>query len=118
MANSQIMRIGQFTLQNYDKVQDIFWEGIAELNDLFKEENMVQVMQTHRLDEPSLKLVKLHGSHEWYKLGDATIVKSESNRIRIGGKTVTGEMVLYPLNQKDLYLDPWIDCFKRFKIDW
>jgi SIR2-like domain len=28
---------------------------------------------------------------------------------------VTGQAMLYPIQQKDLYLDPWFDLFKSFK---
>jgi hypothetical protein len=50
-------------------------------------------------------------------LADGSIVKSQSNRIRVGGQIVSGEMMLYPLNQKDLYLHPWFDIFRGFKSD-
>lgn len=50
-------------------------------------------------------------------LNDGSIVKSHTNRIRIGGQAVTGEMMLYPINQKDLYLHPWLEIFRGFKRD-
>jgi hypothetical protein len=66
---------------NYDRVQELCWEGIAEINDLVREENGMSVIKTDNISEPSLKLIKIHGSLDWYKLEDGTVVKSNSSRI-------------------------------------
>lgn len=103
---------------NYDRVQEIYWEGITELNNLVrKDDRGIERIELDRITEPYLKLVKLHGSLDWYILNDGTIVRSNTNRVRIGGIEVTGEMMLYPLNQKDLYLHPWLELFRGFKED-
>jgi hypothetical protein len=62
-------------------------------------------------------VIYLHGSLRWYGLIDGSIFESQSNRISINGISVTGEMVLYPISQKDLYLHPWFDIFRAFKQD-
>lgn len=102
---------------NYDRVQELCWEGIAPINNLLREENNIRFVDIKRIQSPNLRLVHLHGSIRWYGLIDGNIVESDTNRISIGGKIVTGEMMLYPINQKDLYLHPWFDFLKTFKED-
>ncbi len=102
---------------NYDRVQELCWEGIAPINNLLREENNIRFVDIKRIQSPNLRLVHLHGSIRWYGLVDGNIVESDTNRISIGGKIVTGEMMLYPINQKDLYLHPWFDFLKTFKED-
>jgi SIR2-like domain len=102
---------------NYDRVQEIYWEGNANLNDLITNDKNIYRIDLARITEPSLKLIKLHGSLDWYMLDDGSVVRSPTNRIRIGGRTVIGEMMLYPINQKDLYLHPWLEMIRGFKAD-
>jgi hypothetical protein len=102
---------------NYDRVQELCWEGIIQINNLITEEKNLRFINIKRLQSRDPRLVHLHGSLRWYGLDDGRIVESETNRISIGGRLVTGEMVLYPINQKDLYLYPWFDIFKAFKED-
>lgn len=64
-----------------------------------------------------IRLIKLHGSTNWYKLQSGKIVKSDTQRIRIGGEIVEGELMIYPISQKNLYLYPWLDFIKQFKND-
>ena len=82
---------------NYDKVQEIYWEGAADLNDLVRKDRDIERIELDRITEPNLKLIKLHGSLDWYMLDDGSIVKSQSSRIRVGGQTITGEMMLYEI---------------------
>lgn len=61
--------------------------------------------------------MKLHGSLNWQKVDNGMIVKSERERMNIGGRSVIGQAMLYPIEQKDLYLEPWFDLFRGFKKD-
>jgi hypothetical protein len=104
---------------NYDLVQEHFWEGIADINDLSEKVQGVEVINTELVFKvtTNVKLVKLHGSLNWYKIDDKTIVKSERERMNIGGKSVKGQAMLYPIRQKDLYLEPWFNLFRGLKKD-
>jgi hypothetical protein len=102
---------------NYDLSMETYWKGVLDLNDTFSPSAGIQVMNTERATENNMKLIKLHGSIDWYRLADKTIVKSETLRSRIGKSNVDAELMLYPTEQKDLYLDPWIQLFSAFKRD-
>jgi hypothetical protein len=105
---------------NYDRVLETYWEGKEDINDLFKIERGIETLDIGRLSNAieRIKLVKLHGSLDWFKLGTGQIIRSsDSNRPKIGGKIVEGEQMLYPIQQKDLYIYPWYDIFKQFKYD-
>jgi hypothetical protein len=67
---------------NYDRVQEIYWEGNANLNDLVRKDKDIDRIELDRITEPSLKLIKLHGSLDWYLLDDGSVVRSSTNRIR------------------------------------
>ena len=64
-----------------------------------------------------MEITKLHGSLDWFGLTDGTIIKSDQRRKTYAKKKVLGEFMLYPIQQKDLYLYPWFDLFYRFKED-
>jgi hypothetical protein len=78
-----------------------------------------KVLDTERVlsGEWGVKLVKLHGSLDWFKLKNGNILNLPSYRAKHGKQPVEGEMILYPLHQKDLYLYPWFELFKGFKHD-
>lgn len=103
---------------NYDTCIESFWEGVADINDLFNEHGGVKVLAVDRVTEPGKpKIVKLHGSVDWYKLSTWKIVKTASQRARVGREPVRGEQMLYPVQQKDLYLYPWLGLVSGFKQD-
>lgn len=62
------------------------------------------------------KLIKLHGSLDWFLRSDRKIVKLESYKRKYGGKNIENEMMIFPIQQKDLYLFPWYDLFRAFKL--
>ena len=104
---------------NYDRVQETYWEGKEDINDLFKKGKGIETLDIGRLPNANerIKLVKLHGSLDWYKVGGEIVRSLDSKRPKIGGKTVEREQVLYPIQQKDLYIHPWYDIFRQFKQD-
>ena len=102
---------------NYDRVLETYWED-KEINDLFVNRGGLQQLDLARLiDGIDIKLVKLHGSIDWFKLDDGRIVRSHDKRMKIAGRVVEGEIMLYPIQQKDLYAYPWLDIFRQFKED-
>jgi hypothetical protein len=105
---------------NYDRVVETYWEGKEEINDLFKKVGGLEELDVGLLSSAvgRIKLVKLHGSLDWFKLTTGKIIRSSDyKRSKIGGSRVQGEQMLYPIQQKDLYKHPWYDIFKQFKID-
>jgi hypothetical protein len=58
-----------------------------------------------------VNLIKLHGSIDWFGLADGSIVKLAEAKSTFAKQKVTGELIFYPLQQKDLYLYPWFDLF-------
>ena len=101
---------------NYDRVLETYWEE-KEINDLFQNRGLVQLDLERLINTMNIKLVKLHGSIDWFKLDDGRIVRSPDKRVKIGGRFVEGEAMLYPIQQKDLYAYPWLDIFRQFKED-
>ncbi|MFL6378690.1 MAG: SIR2 family protein, partial [Nitrososphaeraceae archaeon] len=95
------------------------WEGVSPIIDLWKDDKGIKILDHERVlsGEMDVKLVKLHGSLDWFKLKNGKIVNLPSYRAKHGKQPVEGEMILYPLHQKDLYLYPWFELFKGLKRD-
>jgi hypothetical protein len=102
---------------NYDAVLETYWQGIADINDLWKDTNGTLTLWVDKHEGDALNLIKLHGSLGWFGLSDRTIVKLPNFRKTYGKRAVQGEFMLYPIQQKDLYLYPWFNLFYRFKDD-
>jgi hypothetical protein len=102
---------------NYDDVVERYWRGAVSINDLWRDKNGFSTLDVGKREANVLNLVKLHGSLDWFGLNDGTIVKLDRHRKIYGKRRVQGEYVLYPIQQKDLYLYPWSNLFYRFKED-
>jgi hypothetical protein len=70
-------------------------------------------LDVERHEGDVLDLIKLHGSLGWLGLADGTIIKSDKRRTMYAKRNVQGEFMLYPIQQKDLYLYPWFDLFYK-----
>lgn len=62
-------------------------------NKIFGGLEIIDISQSSSWD-PRVKLVKLHGSVNWYKIKGGEIAKSERDRIKFGGRIVKGNMML------------------------
>lgn len=111
---------------NYDLIQERYWQGITKINNLIESDDRGrEILDLKRLDEDysvrrngrHLKFVKLHGSLNLFKLRDGSIAKLDQRRKKYGKTQVEGELMIYPIQQKDLYLYPWFDLFKQFKAN-
>ncbi|HXX97838.1 MAG TPA: SIR2 family protein [Candidatus Bathyarchaeia archaeon] len=103
---------------NYDAVMETYWEGIAQINDLWRQEAGGKTLDVRKYEADVLNLVKLRGSLDWFGLSDGTIVKLDRFQKTYSKREVQrGEFMIYPIQQKDLYLYPWFDLFWRFKDD-
>jgi len=101
---------------NYDDVFENFWNRLQVPQDHFdrlgNSDNYVFNSSRLVLDDHSF--VKLHGSLNW------TYNKENRNVIKALGTGFTpyetgGDVMLFPIQQKDLYLYPWHALFQDFK---
>jgi hypothetical protein len=102
---------------NYDLVLETHWQGGVHINDLWVNRSGVEVLDVTKKEGEIVDLIKLHGSLNWFKVEGGDIVKLESYKRKFAKKRVRGDVMIYPIYQKDLYLYPWFDLFKRFKED-
>jgi len=102
---------------NYDLVVEQYFQGRSYINDLWKDENNIKTLDVEKIEAGPTTLIKLHGSLNWFQLGDGTVVNLDSAKNRFGSQNVKGEVMLYPIRQKDLYLYPWFNLFYRLKKD-
>jgi hypothetical protein len=106
---------------NYDNVLETFWrDGIRQvpLNTIFShdDKSSMQVFAARRIFENNLKLVKLHGSVTWWlEDGTDTIVETEQPPSEYGAKKFTGQVLVYPIQQKDTFVPPFLDMFYALK---
>ena len=100
---------------NYDNVFENFWAQYAHLEDHFKQPTAGRHFFTTKNLSNNFTFVKLHGSLNWTK----EIQSRQIVRIQIPGSystTDTGDTImLYPISQKDLYLQPWFTLFGDLK---
>lgn len=99
---------------NYDRIFENFWDNFRKVTDYFDS----QGESAHSVFNPSKNVkeggfVKLHGSLDWERDKSDQVMK-----IVPTGYTIyepQGEVMLYPIQQKDLYLHPWITLFQNLK---
>ncbi len=71
----------------------------------------------------AMKLVKLHGSVNWIKDREGKIQQHaygsslDSVSSRSGTGDVAGEIMIYPLSQKQLYFTPYIQLFRILEAE-
>jgi hypothetical protein len=120
---------------NYDRCLEAFWRenvqikldtGFRDKNGSISVDGKLQADQfLHTVgsslqflkDAPShLRLVKLHGSITWLRRKDTNEIEEKIFDIDQGfelgyGSMYIDEVVIYPLRQKALYIDPYIQMF-------
>jgi len=101
---------------NYDLVFEEYWKDLFNITSFFRTPSGVSSGQIYFDPTPPGEncLVKLHGSLDYLKLVDGRIMKLKPNEFT--RFETLGEMMLFPIQQKDLYLDPWITFFQHFKL--
>ncbi len=101
---------------NYDNIFEGFWNQYDSPNDHFEK---IDASDNHYFNIKPLGTVhtfcKLHGSLDWTKEVNTHIIirKTHSGFERIKTK---GEIMLFPIQQKDLYLHPWFTLFQDLKL--
>jgi len=101
---------------NYDLIFEDYWKDLFNIQDFFKTPSGTHSGQKYfdPISPGENCLVKLHGSLDYLKLKDGKIMKLKPNEFT--RFQTQGEMMLFPIQQKDLYLDPWITFFQHFKL--
>jgi len=101
---------------NYDAVFENFWNSLQAPVDHFDRqgESDNYVFNTHKLELGNHSFVKLHGSLDWtkYKISGDVIRKKIA---AFQPDETEGDVMLFPIQQKDLYLFPWNSLFQDFK---
>lgn len=100
---------------NYDNVFEGFWESIDKPLDHFDPQensnnyifNMNKTLSKH-------SFCKLHGSLDWtYEIKTKNVMRKKISSFNI--YETAGDVMLFPIQQKDLYLHPWFTLFHDFK---
>lgn len=101
---------------NYDLCLEYYWREIVKIdmdsNFMYdKRQNKCILKPKSILATPSgvIKLFKLHGSINWLieeTTGDVIEVTEKGNSLM--GRSYKGELMLYPIAEKELYLEPHI----------
>lgn len=101
---------------NYDLIFEDYWKDLLNVQSFFKIPSGTNSTQKYFDPTPPGEncLVKLHGSLDYLKIQDGKIMKLKPNEFT--RFQTQGEMMLFPIQQKDLYLDPWITFFQHFKL--
>lgn len=101
---------------NYDLIFENYFYGLSSpIEDFFTYNNspIGYFDASKNLERNQQTLVKLHGSIDWERLEDNSIMKTSQHTFSRTKKI--GKAMIYPIQQKDLYLHPWIRLFEEFK---
>jgi hypothetical protein len=106
---------------NYDVCLEYYWRTLIQINldtaFMFDKRRSKCIMRPNSIlaNPPGvIKLFKLHGSINWMideKTGDVIEVSEKGHSLM--GASYTGEMMLYPISEKELYLEPYISMLVR-----
>jgi len=104
---------------NYDICLEYYWREVVRvpLNTGFDFDRArnAQVLKpdlfhvTFRPNE--MRLLKLHGSISWRVEEDGTVIEDTTRGESLMGRKYVGELMIYPIEQKELYVNPYISMF-------
>ncbi len=103
---------------NYDTCLEYFWrEYVRETTYtgfVYDEKRQTQVLDSSYKGGSDLNLVKLHGSLNWMIEPDGSIIEEAYHHGgSFIGRTYKGPMMIYPIQQKELYVEPFISMFGK-----
>ena len=103
---------------NYDTCLEYYFRKAAKLplNTGFSPDNVTNtmVMNNDRLFESDVtRLFKLHGSVSWFVDSEGTVTEEQMIGTSLVGREYLGEMMVYPIQEKQLYLEPYITMFRQ-----
>ena len=101
---------------NYDSVFEDFWCAFEPAIDHFRQIGSSTRHDFHTDLLPSSHTIsKLHGSLDWTKeVSSGKIVRERPSTY--SPVETRGEIMLFPIQQKDLYLHPWFTLFQDLKM--
>ena len=113
---------------NYDTCVESFCEqSEIPYNDGFEwnSQKREQVPNWGLLGKPGFKLIKLHGSIVWIDKQGVGLTKQRvpayrdlfGSRSAIGRMKFEGRRMIYPVDQKQIFLDPQFHLYYRLKLD-
>jgi len=107
---------------NYDLCLEYYWREVAHVaidtGFDFERVRNVTVLRPYKLLQEStglIQLFKLHGSVDWLiEKGTNDVIEVETAKGQSHmGRKYKGEMMLYPIAEKELYLDPYVSMILR-----
>lgn len=106
---------------NYDMCLEYYWREVAGagIDTGFEFDTVRNISELHSQkffkENIGLQLFKLHGSVNWLiEKGTNKVIEEEMARGRSHmGRRFAGEMMIYPIAEKELYLDPYISMLLR-----
>lgn len=102
---------------NYDNIFESFWNRLLTPEDHFDKIQNTEnyVFHTKKLVLGKHSFVKLHGSLDWTKNKESgDIIRKNTSSFQ--PVETEGDVMLYPIQQKDLYFHPWYSLFSDFKM--
>ena len=99
---------------NYDNVFEDFWHDDITLTDFFIRDGQSQNLIFDSNQNPENHCyIKLHGSIDWKKRqSDNKVMKKAPG---VSRHLITGDVMIFPIQQKDMYLYPWDVQFRHLK---
>ncbi|MCH8915097.1 MAG: hypothetical protein IIA82_04555 [Thaumarchaeota archaeon] len=101
---------------NYDNIFEYFWNSCESPQDHFDQQPHSDnySFNTGRLVLGDHSFTKLHGSLDWtFNKENGSLIKKKSSGFL--PYQTGGDVMLFPIQQKDLYLFPWYALFQDFK---
>jgi hypothetical protein len=106
---------------NYDLCLESYWRGASgigiDTGFEFNRQRNVNVLRAPRLlqENAGIQLFKLHGSVDWLiEKGTNDVLEVETVKVQSHlGRKYEGEMMIYPIAEKELYADPYISMLLR-----
>lgn len=101
---------------NYDTIFENYWMELKPLIDHFnRNETQVPYFDPNKeVTHHDNTITKLHGSINWTILEDGDILEAKPSIYTHTRKK--GRAMLYPIQQKDLYLHPWSTLFQSLRL--
>lgn len=105
---------------NYDTCLEYYWwnaTGIGVNTGFDHDKRMNKMVLNPRKllqENIGIQLFKLHGSITWFiEKGTDTVIEVTQKGRSYVGREYVGEMMVYPIAEKELYLDPYISMLLR-----
>ena len=101
---------------NYDSIFEDFWDSLDKSEDHFKkiDNSDIQVFDTVPISTIHT-FSKLHGSINWVKETNTDRIIKKTHSVYTPNK-IHGNVLLFPIQQKDLYLHPWFTLFQDLRM--